>query len=178
MLTAKVIDGTYLLTLATNAYDGGFANFGPGNLTSSTTLAGTSTAGYDSYGNVTTSTNPQSVTTTAAYPSSTNYAAPTQFTVGSLTDTISYNSFLAPASNTGPNGDATSILYVNAAKPYTTTSAYGLTTYYSYTTNTSAAMANGRWSRTTMDGLGRTILVEKGTGSTVGVGTVSQVETT
>ncbi len=55
--------------------------------------------------------------------------------------------------------------------------AYGLTTSYTYTTNTTAAVVNGRWSRTTLDGLGRTLLVENGTGTTIGSGTVNQVDT-
>ena len=59
MLTAKVADNTYNVTLVTNSYNG------VGDLTSSTTLAGTSTAQFDSNGNVIQSTNPQSVTTTA-----------------------------------------------------------------------------------------------------------------
>ena len=70
MLTAKVADNTYNVTLVTNSYNG------VGDLTSSTTLAGTSTAQFDSNGNVIQSTNPQSVTTNATYTSATNFAAP------------------------------------------------------------------------------------------------------
>jgi hypothetical protein len=58
-------------------------------------------------------------------------------------------------------------------------SAYGLTTYYSYpTTNTTASVVNGRWSRTTLDGLGRTVMVENGTGTIIGSGIVNEVDTT
>ena len=171
LLTAAVTDGTYNLTLATNYYDHAtssyIVNYGPGDLTSSTTLSGTSTVTYDSYGNVFTHTNPAGVTTTATVNSTTKFAAPSQITVSSLTETLTYNSFLGLTNEQGPNGDNTSITYLNMAQPSQTTSPFGAATNYAYTvapnTSTVKATTNTHWTKTTLDGLGRTIKAEAGT---------------
>jgi YD repeat-containing protein len=71
-----------------------------------------------------------------------------------------------------PNGAQSSATYDGAGQIQTSTSVYGATTTYTYNYNTSAStitattVANSgtRWVRSTMDGLGRTIKVEKGTG--------------
>ncbi|MBV8844418.1 MAG: hypothetical protein JO307_16545, partial [Bryobacterales bacterium] len=108
---------------------------------------------------------------------STNYAAPSQLTTGSLTQTMSYNSFLGTTSTTGPNNASVSIGYDANARPTSVTSPFGAVTTTTYNDTASPATiltsVNGRWTRQTLDGLGRTILTETGTGST----TISQAET-
>jgi hypothetical protein len=70
------------------------------------------------------------------------------------------------------------VVYSNISQPYSATNAYGLTTTYSYPTpNVTTAVVNGRWTRTTKDGLGRAIKVENGTGTYPGSGTVNQTDT-
>ena len=181
LLTASVTDaGSITTTLATNYYDGATSyfpvNYGPGNLTTSFTLAATSYIAYNSNGTVNHST-VNGVTKSLTYDTGNTYSVPTQITVGSLTNTIAYNSFLGATSNTGPNGDVSKISYANISRPSSTTNPYLLATNYAYGTNTTSAVVNGRWTRTTMDGLGRTIKIENGTGTIVGSNIVNQADT-
>jgi YD repeat-containing protein len=71
----------------------------------------------------------------------------------------------------------TSITYDAYARPATSTSPHGAVTTYSYTNSppTTTATVNGRWTRTTTDGFGRTIKVEAG--QTNPAVTVSVVDT-
>ena len=99
---------------------------------------------------------------------STNFAAPTQITVGSLTETLTYgNSFLGLTNEQGPNGDNTTIAYFNMAQPSQTTSPFGAYTNYAYTVSPNAstvkATTNTHWTKSTLDGLGRTLKAEAGT---------------
>ena len=77
--------------------------------------------------------------------STTNYAAPSQITVGSLTQTNTYNSFLAPTNETGPNGTSVSLGYDLMARPSSATSHFGATTTTSY-----ADTAVGKMKRTAL----------------------------
>ena len=172
LLTAAVTDSTpYTVTLATNYYDLSSPsytyNYGPGDLTQSTTLSGTATATYDSYGNPHTNTNVDGVTKTTTFSSTYNFAAPTQITAGSLTDTLNYNSFLGLTQEQGPNGDTSTITYLNMAQPSQTKSPFGAYTNYAYAVipnaSTVQATTNTHWTKSTMDGLGRTIKAEAGT---------------
>src|SRR6185437_1306474 len=190
----KVTDGTYTTFLATNTYDSyGCAGFsglsGPasppfhdaaysstfyyrGNLTQSTTPAGTSCRAFDIMGNVLGSVDPAGNVYTTNVNAGTNYAAPSAITTGSLTENLSWSSFLGLTQETGPNGDSAGTLYDIYARPFSTTSSYGAVTTYSYTSNTTTATVNARWTKTTVDGFARPLLVETGYGST----TVSQVD--
>jgi RHS repeat-associated protein len=112
-----------------------------------------------------------------------NYAVPTALNVGSVTQTMAYNSALAPTSTTGANtGDTTTVTYDAYNRPSGTTSPFGAssTITYSAAPYSSSAPAivtttiNGRWTRNTLDGLGRTIKTETGNGGT----TTNSSETT
>ncbi len=135
---------------------------------------------YDQAGNVT-STTVNGVTTQVTTDSSTNYAAPSQLSVGSLDNSMDWSGFLGLTNATGPNGDFTNIVYDDSARPWVATSPYGATTTYTYSTGpngpnnptTTTATINGRWTKTILDGLGRTITVQTGNSS----GTISQTDT-
>lgn len=98
-----------------------------------------------------------------------------------MTSTISYAADLVPYSASGPNGDTTSTVYDSYARPASSTSKTGAVTYFTYgnVPPTVLAYTNGRVSRTTLDGFGRTIKQESGTGTytggTVAMGTVVSV---
>jgi YD repeat-containing protein len=102
--------------------------------------------------------------------SSNNLAVPSQLTVGSLTTNLGWSSFLGLTNETGPNGDSSSTVYDQYARPSGSTSPFGATTavtysnppYSSSTPPTITSTINGRWTKTTMDGLGRTILTQTG----------------
>ena len=78
-------------------------------------------------------------------------------------------------SATGPNSSTVTTAYDAFARPTSTTSPHGAVTDYTYSNpeRTTTATTNGRWTKTTMDGLGRTVKVEAGYGTT----TVSIAET-
>jgi YD repeat-containing protein len=172
---ATVTDGTSTPTLATNTYDS------IGNLKTANTLTDTQSYNYDTKGNVT-SMVVNGVAITQNFNSSTNYAVPSQLSVGSLTTNLSYNSFLGLTNETGPNGDSTSISWLSAGLPSCTTSPFGATTCNGYsgsvvvsqTVGNQGAGGDGRWMRSTLDGLGRPILTESGT---LNGTTLSQAET-
>ena len=98
-------------------------------------------------------------------PASTNYAAPTTITTQTYGETIGYNSWLGVTQTTGLNGEQLYLTYDWIGRPTTATSPYGATTNYAY------AAAVPLWqtktgpdgfTRTTLDGLGRAIRVERG----------------
>ena len=124
-------------------------------------------------GNVTASTT-NGVTTTNTVASSSDCAVPTTMTMGSLSNNMSYSSFLAPTSASGPNCGSASIGYDTNARPSTTTSPFGAQTAFIYNdtqsppvviATTSGLNTNTHWARTTKDGFGRTIKSETGTGT-------------
>jgi RHS repeat-associated protein len=191
------------VTLATTSYDSSIYNGGAftsvptnpsppnwdtsystvavrGDVTGSTSINDVSNYAYDQAGNVTIA-NKNGITTTVTLSTAAFYAAPSQLSVGSLTSSMDWSSFLGPTSATGPNGDTSTIGYDSSARPLSSTSPYGATTAYTYSSGpnntgnpaTSTATTNGRWTKTIMDGLGRPITVQTGNGSTV----VSQTDT-
>jgi YD repeat-containing protein len=182
---ATVTDNaTTTLTLVTNGYDQtNPTSQGPsnnwdlayatistrGNLTTSTTLNSNKTITYDTAGD------PTGVTLNGVAASITmvgtnNYAAPTALTAGSLTQSLSWTPSIAPASTTGPNGDVTTMTYDTYGRPTGGTSPFGAVTTITYssapyTTSSPAVVTttvNGRWTSRTLDGLGRTVKVQKG----------------
>ena len=85
---------------------------------------------------------------------------------GNVSESLGFNSFLGLSQDTGPNGDTSATAYDSYARPTQTTSKTGAVTYYTYANSapwTVAAVTNGRYSRKTLDGLGRTVKVETGT---------------
>ena len=110
-----------------------------------------------------------------AIQQATNYYVPSTVTPNgnnSLQSSFQFNGAMELTSANMPNGAQSSATYDGAGQIQTSTSVYGATTTYTYNYNTSAStvtattVANSgtRWVRSTMDGLGRTIKVEKGTG--------------
>jgi YD repeat-containing protein len=171
--SATVTEGSTTVTLVTNGYDGraigsGATVTGPGRVTSSVNLSGTQAFTRDPVsGGVVSATN-NGLTTSVTINSTTNYAAPSQITVGSLNQTMTYNSFLGLSNETAPNSVTASFTYDSAARPSTSVSPYGITTYYTYPTLTTAASystISDPWTLTTSDGFGRTISVATGAGT-------------
>ena len=72
---------------------------------------------------------------------------------------LAYTAFLGIASVSEANGSASLFSYDAGARPIETTSPHGAKTTYSYTTSppTATATTNGRFVKTSYDGLGRTI---------------------
>ena len=114
---------------------------------------------------------------TASSNASTNYAAPSTITTQSYGETIAYNSWLGVTQTTGLNGETLYLTYDSYGRPTTAVSPYGATTGYEYPTGLPVQQTKGGpdgFTRTTLDGLGRTIRVERGpsTGYTSVVDTV------
>jgi YD repeat-containing protein len=166
--------------LATNTYDnggsGGFA-LAPsgvtvwdsayasiayhGLVTSSTTLSGTSTYTYDQTGTMLNATL-NGVSTNITASSTNGYAVPSQITTGSLTQSMDWSTFLGLTSSTGPNSDVATINYDSYGRPYNSISVFGAQTTYTYSSapysSSNAAWSestiDGRFTKTTLDGLG------------------------
>jgi YD repeat-containing protein len=88
-----------------------------------------------------------------------------------LADSYQWNQYLLLTSATGPNGATQTYAYDFLGRPTSVTSPHGAVTTYAYNDTSVPATVtettNGRWVRTSLDGLGRTIRVERGHGSTV-----------
>jgi YD repeat-containing protein len=102
----------------------------------------------------------------------TNYAAPMSIGSESYSETVSYNSWLGVTQTTGANGETLAMTYDGYGHPHTATSAYGGVTTYTY----SAAGVLPAWQQesgpngittTTLDGIGRVVLVARGDSSGV-----------
>jgi hypothetical protein len=145
-----------------------------GNLTTQTSAVNTVTRTYDITGNVKTASD-GNLQVSAATGSGNNYAAPTGITPNgnsNLGSTYTFDGALELTGATMPNGASFSASY-GGGFPSTQTSVYGAVTNYAYNFNASASTittstagdSGTHWVRSTLDGLGRTIKVEKGTGS-------------
>jgi RHS repeat-associated protein len=102
-----------------------------------------------------------------AQASGTNHAVPGLLTPNgnpNLQTSLGYSTFLGLASQTGPNAAQGTIGYDSYGRIGLSGSPHGAFTSYTYTNSppTMKATTNGRWEKTTMDGLGRAIKVEKG----------------
>jgi RHS repeat-associated protein len=174
-------DSTYYSSPPTGVREWDTANssllyYARGNPVSITTPTSYTSLTYNFGGAVVSSTT-NGVTKSVTIPIDYNYAAPTQITVGSLTASMSYSSFLGLTNETSPTGSTLSVSYDSMGRPTTSTSPFGATTTTSYYPTASPpytlTSVNGRWTKTTLDGLGRTIKVETGHDST----TVSVTDT-
>ena len=144
-----------------------------GNVTTSVKLGATAahTFDYDIGGN-SVGSSAGGVSTTSTYGESTNYTVPSSITPNgnaNLSTGLSFDSALQLTSASGPNGASVSVGYDTASRPESTTSPTGAVTTYAYSNSApqTVATVNGRWTKTYLDGLGRTVKVEQGTGSTV-----------
>ncbi len=118
----------------------------------------------------------------AAYDvnSNTNYGAPSKITpnsTSSLAVNLGYNGWLGLTSVSGPNGANASTGYDSLGRPISIRSPHDeagtAITNITYTLNTQTATTGSRWTRKTLDGLGRVVKEERGDGS----GTKSTVDT-
>jgi RHS repeat-associated protein len=114
----------------------------------------------------------------------TNYAVPSAMTTINLSTTMNWTGALGLSSASGPNGEGASINYDTLARPQSSVSPYGATTTYQYndpSPPTSGNLpwrqtkTNGHWTKTTLDGFGRTLKTETGDDTN---GTNSVVDTT
>jgi YD repeat-containing protein len=107
-----------------------------------------------------------------------NNAAPGTMTVnnnGNYQHNLSWNSFLGLTQDAGPNGATASYSYDQYARPSQTNSPHGAVTTYEYNDAQRwvKATTGTRWVKTYVDGFGRTVKVETGTGGTI----ISTVDT-
>lgn len=145
-----------------------------GNLTKTTPLGASARCfQYDMGGSVTKTITQSGPQTSVDYASLTGYTLPSAITPNSntnLASTRQYNQFFGVTEAKGPNNATSTVVYetTNTERPASTTSPHGATTTYAYSTDgrTVTATTNNHWTRTTTDGLGRTVKVEHGTGGT------------
>ena len=136
-------------------------------VTSSTPAKGTAFQRY-THGAVAGTTSSDGSTTSASADAATNYAAPQSIATQSYSETIGYTPWLGMTQTTGANGEQLSITYDNLGRPSTATSPFGAVTTYWYSSPGVIPMQQMKagpdgFTRTTLDGLGRAIRVERGT---------------
>jgi YD repeat-containing protein len=154
-----------------------------GNVTERSTPAGLECYRYDRAGNVVAAAD--SLGAYAALPadSGKNYAVPSVLMPNgdaAKQESMSYTAWLGITSDTLPNNSTTSVLYDSLQRPSEVTLPYGAKRVFSYAntaphvteTAQSTAADNGRWTKSSFDGIGRAAKVEAGSGAT----TVSTVE--
>ncbi|MFN7921463.1 MAG: RHS repeat-associated core domain-containing protein [Bryobacteraceae bacterium] len=191
--TATVTGTGGTFNLVSNTFDSGTltnrtglrehddANYGTafttrGNLTAQSKGGSTASLSYDITGELATATQGQATVTVT--PSMNNTVPGTIVPNGNtlLQETLTYNNFLGLTQDSAPNGATASASFDAYARPQSTTSPSGQVTTYAYdnANRTVTATTGSRWAKTTMDGFGRTVKSEVGTGAT----TVSITETT
>lgn len=145
-----------------------------GFLASSVNPAKTTTNVYYGYGALYTSTGTDGSSLTNSVSSTTNYAAPDTITTQSYSNSVAYDAWTSVTQTTGLNGEQMYLTYDTNGRPATATSPYGTygtpTVVYAY----SAAGVMPVWqsktgpdgyTKTTLDGLGRPIKVQRGPNS-------------
>ena len=138
-----------------------------GYVATSTTPAGTTTYRTYPWGAVGSATGPQG-TVQVTDGAATNYAAPTALATATYGETLAYNPWLQLTQSTGWNGETSSTGYDNVGRPVSAVSAGGYSAGFAYSPAgvvpawQTKAGADG-WTRSTLDGLGRAVLVERGT---------------
>jgi RHS repeat-associated protein len=184
LLQSSVTNGTDTIQLVSQTYDGGTVADPPsspplrnwtqpgsvrGNVTSRTTPGLSTQLTYQASGDVATVTN-NGLEVQVTPDTTKNYAVPAAATPNeetNLATSMTYSGFLGVTSVTGPNGASSGTAYDSYGRPSSSTSPHGAVTTYTYTYSppTVKTTTNGRWTKTTLDGLGRTIHVEQGDGS-------------
>jgi RHS repeat-associated protein len=157
--------------------------------TSITTLDGTTTIAYGPAGQQSRHTN-NGLTSYVYLDPAHAYAVPASLSVGNTSNfdvDISYNNQFLPTSTTTANGATSSTTFDNAGRPTASTSPIGTVTNYTYAANYTVTSTPGfysgqgysqpLWTKSTLDGLGRPILVESGYGSSNNATLVNQAET-
>lgn len=200
--SAVVSNSAQNVTLVTNTYDSQplqnisslyehGANYGTsfvyrGNVTVIAPVGGPSeTISFDITGTPILATDSLGHTVSITTDSTTNYTAPTAITPNSNTSlqtTATYTQWLVPGSITQPNSATSSTTYNSFGRPQQSTSVYGAQTNYTYSQNGALPMVitattNGHWTKTTLDGFGRTIEFDRGYNNGSTAVTVSTVNT-
>jgi len=196
LVTSTVTDSSGTVTLVTNTYDAmALASVGTprqhdasgyptsmvyrGNVTQRVSFGKTQNTYYDQTGTVYSSNDNQGHSIAVTSDASKNYAVPSVITPNSnsnLATSLTYSSFLGVTSATQPNAAVAQTWYAGNGRVAQTQSVYGAMTTYSYVDGTTASVTatiNGRWTKTTQDGLGRPIKIESGDAG----GTKSTVDT-
>ncbi len=148
---------------------------------------------YDITGNVTKSTMGDGSTVSYTTDSTSGrYMAPAAVTPNgnsNVASSFTWATFLGLSQETAPNGATLTIGYDSAARPSQTTTPDGATTNYGYNnatidsygtwtaSATNVSSINGRWTITTLDGLGRTVQTDMGTGTASTANSISRVRT-
>ena len=175
LLSTKTLTVVGTVTLLTNTYDNGSLTSVAGArqwVSPGTTFVGLVTGvqglgkdvsiQYDQAGNVVKTTdNTDNTYSSVAITSTTNYVAPSSATPGThtnLTTTMTYTSYLAPATISDPNNATSKTFYDSWGRVSSTQVPAGAyTTYtYDYPARQITATTGTRWSRSTLDGFGRT----------------------
>ena len=185
-VTIPTVTGPTTIDLMTNAYDQECVVYTPttppdsahefdstyngngatyrGNPCQSITPGGVRKMFYNRAGTVTSTQDAVGHTVSSTPDPNRNYAVPSAVTTGNLPPTqMTWNGAFQPTGTTNPNGAAATLAYDAYARPANSTSPYGATTAITYTNPSGSTLAtsttttNGRWSKTTMDGFGRTV---------------------
>jgi len=182
---AQVTNGTNTVTLASNTYDAccvAWISPSPqqhdslyygtgfqyrGNVTVASSPGTWKQMTYDMTGTVQQVSNGYGQTLDVTSSSANDYAVPSAVKPNgntSLQQSFTWNGFLGLTQESGPNGATAATTYDSNARPSTETSPDGAVTTYVYTNSppTVKATTNLHWVKTTTDGFGRTIRVERG----------------
>lgn len=151
-----------------------------GNLTTSARPGQTINWKYDITGTVRETNDGQGHLVTVTPDSGKNYAVPSVITpnnTAALAVSFTYDPVLHVITQTAPNSATSQATYDSYGRVQSTQDAHGVVTNYAYTYNPSTQTAtnvDGRFAKTTLDGLGRAIRVE--TGDTGGVKSIVDTE--
>ena len=127
---------------------------------------------FDTLGNLVTQVNSTGQTLDVGWSSGSAYAVPTLITPNAnsaLQRSMVYNTLLDMTQVNSPNAVQQDFGYDTLHRPTTAEMETGATVSYTYSADgrVITATVNGKFTRTTTDGLGRTVKAEKGHGSTV-----------
>jgi RHS repeat-associated protein len=181
-LVTNTYDGT-ALTNRTGLREHDSTNYGTGflyrgNVTRTETPSSKINIAYDITGSSTTTDDGYGLSVSATPAANTNNAAPGVIMPNSnsnLQTSLAYTAWLGVTTVTKPNNSIAETHYDSYGRVDWTRSQHGATTNYAYdyAAKTVTATTNNRWVKTTMDGLGRPVKMERG----YGTNTVSIVDT-
>jgi len=177
-------DATGQPAVTETMHDSAYSNGRKGNKTSESTPAGSSCWMYDILGNVYKTAGPGVPLTTITTNSNSNFSVPGQIQIdgdAASRSTFQFNAWLGVTNVNAPNNSNSGLSYDLFGRPSTYLSPLGVATNYYYYPDPNpnggffppsiyngsrsgqiAIVANRHWTRTTLDGLGRTIRVESG----------------
>ena len=151
-----------------------------GNVTNSATPGKSITTTYDYTGTVVSTTGGYGHTASQVSDMTKNYTVPASITAASLGTSFTWNGYNALTSSTAPNSATSSFTCDSYARPASLTAANGSVTNFAYSTSAphwTLATTGTRWSKSTVDGFGRSIKEEAGYNTGTTPTTVSIAET-